>query len=63
MSTAANSTAQTPRKIVILKNDFDEFQVPDKGDFYFTDDRDDAIGTACLIYGADIAITFRRVRG
>lgn len=48
--------------IVILKNDYDEYQVPERdGEFYFTDDRDDAIGTACAIYGANVKVTFRRV--
>ena len=62
MSTAANNTkAITARKIVILKNDFDEYQVPDHGDFYFTDDRDDALSTACHIYGADVSISVRRI--
>lgn len=50
-----------PRKIVILKNDFDEYQVPDAGDYYYTDDKDDARGTAFAIYGADIIITYRRI--
>jgi len=57
-----NTTASTPRKIVILKNDFDEYQVPDHGDCYFTDDRDDALSTACHMYGADVSISVRRVR-
>lgn len=55
------TTTSEPRKIVILKNDFDEYQVPDSGDFYYTDDRDDAVGTACEIYGADVQISFRRI--
>lgn len=46
---------------IIYRNDFDEFEVPEKnGERYYTDDRDDAIATACYIYGADVVIRYRR---
>jgi hypothetical protein len=48
-------------RVVIKKNEFDEFELTERdGEIYYTDDRDDAIATACHIYGADCRITFRR---
>ena len=43
--------------------DYDEFNVPnvipeDTG--YFTNDKDDAIGTSKLVWGKDVQITFKR---
>lgn len=52
--------------VIIRKNEFDEYEVLEKefsgiGDgIYFTDDRDDAIGTACHMYGADCRIKIKR---
>jgi len=58
-------------KITIRKNDYDEYEVPtqfrDRGSLpkkpcaiYYTDDKDDAIGTAQMILGADVVCTFKR---
>ena len=56
------TTTTEPRKIVILKNDFDEYQVPDgDGDYYYTPDQDDAKGTAFAIFGDNIKIAYRRI--
>lgn len=52
----------TRKEVTIRKNDFDEYEVPDGDDFYHTDDRDDAVATACLLYGAEVTIRFRRVQ-
>ena len=55
------TTIEVP-KIVILRNDFDEYQVPEHdGEFYFTPDRDDAVGTAVAIWGDGVSISYRRV--
>ncbi len=54
-------TIEVP-KVVILKNDYDEYQVPaEHGDWYYTDDRDDAKATAMAIWGSSINITYRRI--
>lgn len=49
-------------QIQIRKNDFDEFEVPapTRKEIYYTDDRDDAIGTAQMIHGKEVTCTFRR---
>ena len=49
--------------IVIKRNDYDEYEVPapTTSELYFTDDRDDAIGTAKIIHGTDeLTFSFRR---
>lgn len=58
-------------KVTIRKNDYDEYELPtqfrDRGSLpkkpcaiYYTDDKDDAIGTAKMILGADVECTFKR---
>lgn len=49
-------------KITIRKNDYDEYEVPTPSadELYFTDDKDDAIGTAKLILGDDVEIRFAK---
>jgi hypothetical protein len=50
-------------KVTIKKNDYDEYELPTEVGteaIYYTDDKDDAIGTAKLILGDDVEITFRR---
>lgn len=56
---------KSEKKCRIRKNDYDEFEVPVPTPdapqaIYFTDDKDDAIGTAKLILGADVVCTFSR---
>ncbi len=51
--------------ILIKKNEYDEYEVPtpteDAPDsIYFTDDRDDAVGTAHMILGDNITCIFRK---
>lgn len=57
--------------VTIRKNEYDEYEVPtqfrDRGSLpkkpcaiYYTDDKDDAIGTARMILGADVVCTFKR---
>lgn len=53
------------KHIQVRKNDYDEFEVPtptrDAPDsIYYTDDKDDAIGTAKMILGDDVVCTFKR---
>jgi len=49
--------------VVIRKNYFGEYLVPEEnGETYYTDDRDDAVATACFIYGADCRITYRTIQ-
>lgn len=58
-------------KVTIKRNDYDEFELPtefrDRGSLpkrpcaiYYTDDKDDAIGTAKMILGADVEIRFAK---
>lgn len=49
-------------KITIRRNEFDEYEVPtpDVDHIYYTDDKDDAIGTAIAFHGTDVEITHRR---
>lgn len=49
--------------IVIKKNDHDEFEFPTEANntaIYYTDDKEDAIGTAKMVYGDDVVTLFRR---
>ncbi len=49
--------------IQVRLNDYDEYEVPapTTDELYFTDDRDDAIGTAKIIHGDDnVHCVFRR---
>lgn len=48
-------------RITIRKNVDGEFEVPapTKAELYFTDDKDDAIGTARMIHGDDVECVFR----
>lgn len=56
--------------IAIRKNDYDEYEVPAEfvfhnrrevaAEIYYTDDKDDAIGTAKMIHGADVVCKFKR---
>lgn len=53
-------------KCAIRKNIDGEYEVPDKfinalenDNIYYTDDREDAIGTAKAMHGADVEITIR----
>lgn len=58
-----NDEAKPRANVTTIRiNDFDEYEVPDGSDTYYTDDREDAIATARVIHGADVKITFRRVR-
>ena len=49
--------------IVLIRIDYyGDYLVPEKnGEIYYTDDRDDAVATACYIYGADCHIQYRRM--
>ena len=53
-------------KCIIKRNDSDEYEVPTviglsgSDAIYYTDDREDAIGTAELILGKDVEIKFVR---
>lgn len=57
--------AKKPNKITITKTD-DEFRVPGPGktesSAYYTDDREDAIGTARAMWGKDVQFSFRTKR-
>ena len=60
--TAATATMSMPEgpKIVIKENSLDEFEVKEKnGEIYFTDDMEDAIGTARSIWGHNVTIEFQ----
>jgi len=48
--------------ILIKKNEYGEFELPapTTDEIYFTDDQDDAIGTAKIIYGDNTECIFRR---
>jgi hypothetical protein len=48
--------------ILIKKNEHGEFEVPapTSAEIYFTDDQDDATGTAKIIHGDNIHCLFRR---
>ena len=48
--------------ILIKKNEFDEFEVPttSTSEIYFTDDKEDAIGTAEYFHGPKAECIFRR---
>ena len=55
------------KTITIKKNDFDEFELltpvasNEVGDgIYFTEDKEDAVGTAHYFFGDDIQVKFRR---
>ena len=53
--------ACTMPRVVINKNAFGEFEVPERnGEMYFTADRDDAVATACTIYGDNVVIRYRK---
>jgi len=57
-------------RVIIKRNDYDEFEVPtapagaEAQEFadgiYYADDRDDAIDTARFTFGADVDIVVRR---
>lgn len=57
----ANETRYDEMQIQIRKNVHDEFEVPCPSveEIYYTDDRDDAIGTARMCHGDDVVCTFR----
>lgn len=53
------------KQIKVRKNEYDEYEVPVPTPdapqaIYYTDDKDDAIGTAKMILGDDIVCTFKR---
>ncbi len=60
----------TNRTVTIRQNEFDEFEVPTAfmgrayitrpTSIYYTDDKDDAIGTAQYHFGSDTKIVVRR---
>jgi len=62
MSSMQQHLNETP--IVVIKRDyFGDYLVPEKnGELYFTGDRDDAVSTACFIYGADCRIRIRKLQ-
>lgn len=52
---------------VIIIFDGDEYRVPGpkgtEAQAYYTDDREDAIGTAKLVYGTETVVKIRKSRG
>ena len=55
-TTRTYSISDRPR-VTIVENEFDEYEVREKnGEVYYTDDVDDAAGTARSIHGADATI-------
>ena len=50
---------------IVIRFDGEEYRVPGpegtEAQAHYTDDREDAIGTAKVVFGSDVTISFRRV--